>query len=562
MRLSALAAGVSHARAGAPGDPDVSSITHDSRAAKPGALFAAFPGLRSDGRRFVADAATRGAVAALGLPPAPESVAVPYLAVENPRHAAGLLASLLAGRPTSRLVTVGVTGTSGKTTTAFLADRLLGSRHERRGLFGTILYRGAGGDAAAVPAPHTTPEATELQPMLGALVDNGGTAATLECSSHALVLERLAGCTFDAALFLNLSHEHLDFHEGMDAYFEAKARLFGLLKEDGKAVVNLGDPYGRRLAGRLVAKRTIGFFLEGEEGIEQTRPAALAGAVAAAGALANARAARRGLVDADTRDHSKESEFFATVLGHATLGLEGTKVEVRVLASFTFEEKDTDARVPLKRERSSKTETLFSIDSPLLGRPNAENLLAAAATGIALGFSPAEIASSLASVSVVPGRLERIENDRGLTVLVDYAHKPAALEGVLRTVRPLARAGGGRVLVVFGCGGDRDRAKRPVMGRIAAELADEVVVTSDNPRSEDPDAIISEILGGVPAGAGVVAHADRRAAIAEALGRARSGDVVLVAGKGHETEQVIAGVAHPFDDRAALRELLTPGGGR
>jgi UDP-N-acetylmuramoyl-L-alanyl-D-glutamate--2,6-diaminopimelate ligase len=539
VKLSALAAGLEHVAAGAPGDPEVTAITHDSRAARAGSLFAAFPGLKSDGRRFVADAIARGAVAALGLTPAPESLAVPYLGVENPRRAAGLVAALLAGRPTARLVTVGITGTSGKTTTAFLVDRLLGARHETRGLFGTIVYRGAGGDAAAVPSPHTTPEATELQPMLGALVADGGTAATLECSSHALVLERLAGCAFDAALFLNLSHEHLDFHKDMDEYFEAKVRLFGLLKPEGKAVVNLGDPFGKKLASRLHANRTVGFLLEGEEGVEHTRPAALGGAVAAA-----------------------TGGLFATVLGRATLGLDGTELEVKVLTPFTFEESNTGSVAPLKRESTGEPAALFTITSPLLGRPNAENLLAAAATGIALGFSPAEIATSLSSVAVVPGRLERIENDRGLTVLVDYAHKPAALEGVLKTVRPLAQAGGGRVHVVFGCGGDRDKAKRPVMGRIAAALADDVVVTSDNPRSESPDAIIAEVLAGIPKGTDAVALADRRAAIAEALRRARPGDVVLVAGKGHETEQVIAGVAHPFDDRAALRELLAGGGPR
>ena len=404
MRLSALAAEVPHAPPGsAPGDPEVSAITHDSRAVKPGALFAAFPGLRVDGRRFVAEAVARGAVAALGLAPAPESPGVPYLAVENPRRAAGIMAALLAGRPTARLVTVGVTGTSGKTTTAFLVDGLLAARHGRRGLFGTIVYRGAGGDAAAVPSPHTTPEATELQPMLGALVSDGGTAATLECSSHALVLERLAGCAFDAALFLNLSHEHLDFHEDMDAYFEAKARLFDLLKPEGKAVVNLGDPYGRRLAGQLNAKRTVGFFLEGEEGAEQTRPAALAGAVAVAEAMATARAARRGPDDAEARDHSKR--FFATLLGRATLGLDGTKLEVKVLTPFTFKEEITDSEAPLKRDDSGESTALFTIDSPLLGRPNAENLLAAAATGVALGFTPSEIAASVSSVAVVPGRL-------------------------------------------------------------------------------------------------------------------------------------------------------------
>ena len=485
-------------REGASGDPDVSTITHDSRAAAPGALFAAFPGLRSDGRRFVSDAVVRGAVAALGLAPAPEGVRVPYLAVENPRRAAALMAALLAGRPAGRLVMVGVTGTSGKTTTAFLVDRLLGARHPRRGLFGTIVYRGAGGEAAAIPAPHTTPEATELQPMLGCLVAEGGTAATLECSSHALALDRLAGCAFDVGLFLNLSHEHLDFHGDLDEYFEAKTRLFGMLKPEGKAVVNLGDEYGRRLASRLVANRTVGFLLEGEEAKAPT----------------------------------------GAIVGRATLGLDGTKLDVEACGA------------------------LFTIDSPLLGRPNAENLLAAAATGLALGYAPSEIAAALGSVATVPGRLERIENARGLTVLVDYAHKPAALEGVLRTVRPLAQAGGGRVHVVFGCGGDRDRGKRPVMGRIAAALADDVVVTSDNPRSEDPEAILREVLAGVPPGTEVTALVDRRAAIAEALRRARPGDVVLVAGKGHETAQVIGKEERPFDDREVARALLSGEAGR
>jgi UDP-N-acetylmuramoyl-L-alanyl-D-glutamate--2,6-diaminopimelate ligase len=256
------------------------------------------------------------------------------------------------------------------------------------------------------------------------------------------------------------------------------------------------------------------------------------------------------------------SGLFATVLGRATLGLEGTKLEVKVLTPFTFKEDTGASQAPLKRESSAEPTTLLSINSPLLGRPNAENLLAAAATGIALGYRPDEIATSLASVSVVPGRLEQIENDRGLTVLVDYAHKPAALEGVLKTVRPLAQARGGRVHVVFGCGGDRDKGKRPVMGRIAASLADDVVVTSDNPRSEDPDSIIAEVLTGIPAGTEFVALVDRRAAIAEALRRAQPGDVVLIAGKGHETTQVLEGRVVPFDDRAVARELLAGETGR
>ncbi len=540
MRLSALAADLPHRRAGASGDPEVLAVTHDSRAAVDGTLFAALPGLKTDGRRFVGDAVSRGAVAALGLAPAPDATAVPYLEVENPRRSAGLVASLLAGRPSERLVMAGVTGTSGKTTTTYLLDGLLALRHQKRGLFGTIVYRG--GSAAAIPAPHTTPEATELQPMLAALVADGGTAAILECSSHALVLERLAGCSFDVAIFLNLSRDHLDFHRDMDDYFEAKARLFSMLKPGGKAVVNLGDEYGRRLARRLDAGRTVGFFLEGEEGVEQTRPAALAGAVAAATATTAAAA---------------EGGLFATVVGRATLGLAGTRLDVEVKAPFTFEENRPSPVASPKREATAGGQTLLTINSPLLGRPNAENLLAAAAAGIAFGYAPSEIAAALSSVASVPGRLERIENTRGFTVLVDYAHKPAALEGVLRTVRPIAAAKGGRVIAVFGCGGDRDKGKRPEMGRIAALLADEVVVTSDNSRSEEPEAILRDVRTGVEA-AGKTARyvVDRREALAEAFALARAGDVVLVAGKGHETSQIVSGRKLPFDDRLVAKELL------
>jgi len=473
-------------------------------------------------------------VAALGLAPGPTAAAasVPYLEVENPRRSAGLMAALLAGRPSEKLVMAGVTGTSGKTTTTYLLEGLLAGRHPKRGFFGTIVYRGAGGDTAAIASPHTTPEATELQPMLGALVTGGGTAAIMECSSHALVLERLAGCAFDVAVFLNLSREHLDFHSDMDDYFEAKTRLFGLLKPNGKAVVNLGDTYGMKLASRLIADRTVGFFLEGEEG------------------RIRAAEARRA-----------SGDLFATVLGRATLGIAGTHLEIEV-SSSPFKEESALTSAPLKRERADEAAILFSIDSPLLGRPNAENLLAAAAAGLALGLSPEEIASGLGAVASIPGRLEAVPNALGLTVLVDYAHKPAALEGVLKTVRTIAAAKGGRVIAVFGCGGDRDKGKRPEMGRIAALLADEVVVTSDNPRSEDPEAILRDVRAGVEA-AGKTARyvVDRREALAEAFSLARAGDVVLVAGKGHETCQVVGGRELPFDDRLVARALLEEGAG-
>ena len=488
MRLSELASVLPHRRGGPPGDPDILAVTHDSRRATPGALFAAFPGLNADGRSFLPDAVARGAAAALGQPPVPPKVPVPYLEVDNPRLAGGLLAARLAGHPAERLVMVGVTGTSGKTTTASLIDRILAARHPKRGLFGTLGYLGVPG-TVTVDA-HTTPEATDLQPMLAALAASGGTAVSMECSSHAMSLERVAGCSFDAAVFLNLTREHLDFHGDMERYFEAKARLFGLLKPSGKAVVNLGDPWGRRLLALVPGPSRFAFSLEGHGAAE--------------------------------------------LRGRAVPSAAGTLLEV-TLAS-------TDVR--------------FEIRSPLLGKPNAENLLAAAATGLALGFAPAEIVRALASVERVPGRLEPVPNHRGFTVLVDYAHKPAALEGVLRTVREMAAAAGGRLIVVFGCGGDRDRGKRPEMGRIAATLADDVIVTSDNPRGEKPEAILQEIRAGVPAGRSAAFIVDRREAIAEALKRARPNDVVLIAGKGHETVQVFAGREEPFDDRLVARDLL------
>ncbi|MCL4807406.1 MAG: UDP-N-acetylmuramoyl-L-alanyl-D-glutamate--2,6-diaminopimelate ligase [Thermoanaerobaculia bacterium] len=492
MKLSALVEGIPHRLAGPPGDPELKGVTHDSRRAGAGILFAAFPGKKLDGRAFVAEAVLAGAPAALGEAPAPEGVEVPYLEVENPRRAAGLLAARLAGDPSGSLVMAGVTGTSGKTTTTLLVDAVLAAAHPKRGLFGTLVYRWGEGVAGTVDASRTTPEATELQPMLAALVAEGGTAATLECSSHALWLERLAGCAFDVAVFLNLTRDHLDDHGTMEEYFEEKAKLFTLLKPRGAAVVNADDPWGARLLARLPRERTLSFSLASGNG--------------------------------------------ADVSGEARPSADGLALRV---------------------ERRATGEA-FEIASPLLGAPNAENLLAAATAALALGLPPGEIGPRLSAVSSVPGRLERIPAPAGPLVLVDYAHKPAALEGVLKTTRALAAARGGALHVVFGCGGDRDRGKRPEMGRIAAELADRVVVTSDNPRSEDPASIAGEVAAGAAAaGREPLVVLDRREAIHRALEGAAERDVVVVAGKGHETYQVTAGKKEPFDDRVVAREALT-----
>jgi UDP-N-acetylmuramoyl-L-alanyl-D-glutamate--2,6-diaminopimelate ligase len=485
LRLSQLLARVEHHRIG-PGDPEIAMVTHDSRRVREGALFAAFRGQHHDGRAFIGGAIAAGAAAILSEGPPPGGLPVPYVEVLHARAAAAIAAARLAGDPAESLVMVGVTGTSGKTTTTLLVDRMLGAALGTTGLFGTLVYRAAGG--GAVEAARTTPEATELQPMLGALRRAGGVAAVMECSSHAIDLDRLAGCRFDVAVFTNLSRDHLDYHADLGAYFETKARLFSMLKPDGLAIVNVDDEWGERLIDRLPFRRTLGFSL---------------------------RSSRN-----------------AVVVAGATIAEDGTRVAVRSPAPFT-------------------------IESPLLGAPNAENLLAAASVGLALGIAPDRIATTLGAVDSIPGRMERIPNRLGVQVLVDYAHKPGALEGVLRTCRALARPPAGRLVVVFGCGGDRDRGKRPEMGRIAAQMADEVVLTSDNPRSEDPAAILASIEEGVRAtGRSALTVPDRSQAIAAALRQAREGDVVVIAGKGHERYQEIAGRKEPFDERAVAREIL------
>jgi UDP-N-acetylmuramoyl-L-alanyl-D-glutamate--2,6-diaminopimelate ligase len=485
MKLSQLLARVDHHLVGS-GDPEIVGVTHDSRQVRPGSLFAAFRGQRLDGGAFIADAVASGAAAILAEGPAPEGLGVPFVRVQHARAAAAVLAARLAGDPAERLVMVGVTGTSGKTTTTLLIDRMLGTVVGTTGLFGTLVYRAGGG--GAVEAARTTPEATDLQPMLAALVRAGGAAAVMECSSHAIDLDRLVGCRFDVAVFMNLSRDHLDYHPDLEAYFETKARLFSMLKPDGLAVVNVDDHWGERLIDRLPFRRTLGFSLRGSRN--------------------------------------------AVVVADAEVSPHGTRVAIRSPA-------------PL------------AIESPLLGAPNAENLLAAASVGFALGIAPDRIAATLGAVDCIPGRMERIPNALGVQVLVDYAHKPAALEGVLRTCRALAHSSAGRVIVVFGCGGDRDRGKRPQMGRIAALLADAVVLTSDNPRSENPGAILAEIEAGVhETGRRALVLPDRGEAIAAALREARPGDVVLIAGKGHERYQETAGRKEPFDERIVARQIL------
>jgi UDP-N-acetylmuramoyl-L-alanyl-D-glutamate--2,6-diaminopimelate ligase len=449
----------------------------------------AIPGLKEDGRRFIPDALARGAqlIVAEGDDPLPGQTQGRVL-VPSTRQALARLADAYFGHPSGSLLVVGITGTNGKTTTSYLVEALLRDMGMKTGVVGTIQYR-LGDEARS--AGQTTPEAIELQELLARMVEAGVGGVAMEVSSHALALYRADGIDFDVAVFTNLTQDHLDFHGTLEAYREAKARLFALLATSPKprrtAVVNADDPASAFMVATLPLP-VVTFGL---------------------GARAQVRA----------------REF--------TSALDGVVTEVET------------PRGPC------------SIRSPLIGEPNVMNLLAACAVGIALGLPPTAIAESLGRVRAVPGRFERVEAGQPFLVVVDYAHTPDALERLLLTARKLT---GGRLGVVFGCGGDRDRGKRPLMGAIAARLADRAWVTSDNPRSEPPRLIIDEIVHGIeegwPGGSGYVTIQDRRAAIRDALAWARAGDTVVIAGKGHETCQIIGSEVLPFDDRAVAREIL------
>jgi UDP-N-acetylmuramoyl-L-alanyl-D-glutamate--2,6-diaminopimelate ligase len=491
MKLAELVPTELDARGVATAEPvEIVGLAYDSRRAGPGTLFFCVPGLRSDGHDFAA-AAVRAGAAALVVE-RPLGLGVPEVLVASARAAMGPVAARFYRDPTATLDVVGVTGTNGKTTTAFLARALLQAAGRPCGLLGTVTSF-VGGQERAVA--RTTPEAIDLQADFRAMLDGGERACAMEVSSHALALDRTAGVRFAAAIFTNLTQDHLDFHGTMEDYFLAKRRLFVSDAASPRVnVINLDDPYGRRLAAELTGAITFA--------IER---------------------------DADYR-----------------------ALDVRV--GFG------GCRLRLRTPRGE-----YPLSLPLPGRFNVANALAALAAVHALGGDLDTLLAALERGVRVPGRFEPVEEGQDFAVLVDYAHTPDSLENVLRAARQLIDDRG-RVLCVFGAGGDRDRGKRPLMGEIAARLADVAIVTSDNPRSEDPDAIIAEIMdGAVPAGAAggamggssVAALPDRRAAIEHAIAAARSGDVVIVAGKGHEHGQEFAeGRKVPFDDVAVAREAL------
>ncbi|WUV15435.1 UDP-N-acetylmuramoyl-L-alanyl-D-glutamate--2,6-diaminopimelate ligase [Streptomyces sp. NBC_01485] len=468
---------------------EVTGITHDSRAVRPGDLYAALPGARLHGADFVTQAAGLGAVAVLTDPTGAERAAatgLPVLVVDDPRARMGELAATIYGRPGRGLLQIGITGTSGKTTTAYLVEGGLKSV-KSTGLIGTVEMRIG---EERIKSERTTPEATDLQALFAVMRERGVEAVAMEVSSHALVLGRVDGCVFDIAVFNNLSPEHMEFHSDMEDYFRAKAQLF-TRKRSKLGVVNFDDEYGRRLVHEAEVP-VVTFSAEGHP-------------------------------DADWR--AADVEIGPMDSTFTVVGPDGARVAAR---------------------------------APLPGSFNVANTLAAIVSLAAAGLDPQTAADGVAAVPGVPGRLERVDAGQSYLAVVDYAHKTDAVESVLKALRKVTK---GRLHVVLGCGGDRDRTKRAPMGAAVARLADTAVLTSDNPRSEDPLAILATMLEGA---ASVPAHErgevllfeDRAAAIAAVVARAHTGDTVLVAGKGHEQGQDIAGVVRPFDDRQVLREAI------
>ena len=467
----------------------VEGVAYDSRAVKRGDVFVALKGRLADGASFARQAIDRGAPAIVSEQPAAGDVEVPWVQVTDARFALALLATEFYRHPSGEMRVVGITGTNGKTTTAYLLASIFEAAGIRCGILGTVAYRLGPGKADERDAARTTPESPDLQAMLREMVDRGCGACAMEVSSHALALQRVAGMRFAAAIFTNLTRDHLDFHADMDDYFRAKRRLFEMLPPDAPALVNADDPRGAALVE--AGGRPVTYGIQ--------RPA----------------------------DITTGPLSFS-------------------LAGLTF-----DVRTPRGTVR---------VRSALVGRPNVYNILAAVATATALDVPFDAIERGVAALAGVPGRFQLVSGAGDeVTVVVDYAHTDDALRNLLETARPLAA---GRLITVFGCGGDRDRTKRPLMGAVAGRLSDLIVITSDNPRSEDPARIIEEIQRGITSDTrrdnaqSVLTIIDRRAAIAKAIEQARPGDLVLIAGKGHEKYQVIGERTLPFDDVEVAREAL------
>jgi UDP-N-acetylmuramoyl-L-alanyl-D-glutamate--2,6-diaminopimelate ligase len=473
------------------GDPDVASVEYDSRRVKPGCVFVAMRGESSDGNRFIDQAIAAGAVAIVTDSAAEKPrPAVAWAVVANGRRALARISANFYRRPAERIAITGITGTNGKSTTAFLLEAILRAAGRKSALIGTIEYHVAG---KVLPAPHTTPEALELNRIFSEALGQGATDAVMEVSSHALAQERVFGVPFDVAVFTNLTRDHLDYHQTMEQYFAAKRVLFeGCGTDPPRAVVtNVEDESGAKLA-----------------------------------------------------EFSRKRSSLVLKYGWERGDLHAEKVEITTRGTRF------DLVMP---------EGKIAVFSALIGRVNVYNILAAAGAGYARGCAAQAIAAGIDKLACVPGRFERVDCNQPFTVVVDYAHTDDALRNLTALARELVSGAGakGRVLTVFGCGGDRDRNKRPLMGEAAGRGSDFVVLTSDNPRSEDPLAIINDAVVGLQkSGVKYSVEPDRRKAIALAIGEARPGDILLLAGKGHEKVQITREGAAPFDDLEVARETL------
>ena len=482
MTLRELLAGVPVLNVHGDEDQEISGLAYSSKAVQPGFVFAALRGGVNDGLSFVDEARQAGAAAVLADRPKPSDFKAAWIEVFDAREALALCAANYYGHPSRDLKVIGVTGTKGKTTTTYLLEAILKAAGERPGVIGTISYRGPQFD---IPADRTTPEAPELQRLLRQMLDSSATHCLIEVSSHSLNLKRVWGIRFDAAVFTNLSGEHMDFHTSMEEYFEAKKKLFFLNSKKRTAVVNIDDPWGQKLITEL-PMTTISYGLE---------PAAIVRAT-----------------------------------------------------SYNFDYSGISLTVDYPGGRSG-------LASPLMGKHNVYNILAAVATSLALNVPWPAIAQGIKTLKGVPGRMERVDNGLGIQAFVDYAHTDNALRHLLETARSLNPS---RILLVFGAGGDRDKTKRERMGEVAAALADEVILTSDNPRSEDPAAIIADIEAGLKKSgfSRFTVIPDRKEAIGRVVDLARPADMILVAGKGHETYQEVRGRKTHFSDTEVLKAAL------
>jgi UDP-N-acetylmuramoyl-L-alanyl-D-glutamate--2,6-diaminopimelate ligase len=490
VELDAVLRGVDFIRRAGP-SPKVASVEYDSRRVSAGSLFVAFRGGATDGNRFIPQAVAQGASAVVsdsadGFAAASAYANVAAIEVAHGRRALASLAANFFGHPEAELKISGVTGTNGKTTTAFLLEAMLRHQGRKTVLAGTIEYHAAG---RIFVAPHTTPESRDLLELFREGVDGGATEAVMEVSSHALDQQRVAGLDFDVAIFTNLTQDHLDYHGSMENYFAAKRKLFDGSERPAPrvAIVNQDDAYGVQLRSSARAELLHTYGLH-------------------------------------------QGDFHAEQMQMDPSGMQFVMVTPQ-------------GKVP--------------IVTRLTGRVNVYNLLAASAAAMARGLSLDEIAQGAASLEFVPGRFQSVDCGQNFAVVVDYAHTDDALRNVIAVAREFVSHTYGRVITLFGCGGDRDRTKRPLMGRAAGEGSDVVVVTSDNPRSEDPLAIIQEVLPGLSGTpAQVIVEPDRRRAIALAIAEAKPGDLVLLAGKGHEKTQTIGAQSIPFDDVTIAQEIL------